>query len=154
MGNTGALKTIARGQRRLASAAVLAAALAVAAVPAAAEDATASQVYFGKQIYRLFCVGCHGPEGKGDGAVAQALDMPRADLTQLSRRNGGVFPAEEVAAAIAGLSSIRGHRELAMEPWAEMFAEEFSGIAERAVASERVARRIAHLLAYLESIQE
>lgn len=132
--------------------AMMAAALSGSA--AIAQEARESQVHFGKMIYRLFCVGCHGEDGRGDGAVARALDMPSTDLTTISAANGGVFPADDVAGAITGLGETRGHRDLPVGPWTEMFAEEFETFAERAVANQMVARRIAHLVAYLESIQE
>lgn len=148
-GDIGAAGVGARGGLRL-----LALALLLAAAPAAAQEAGSTQAQFGQLSYRLFCAGCHGPGGKGDGAVAQALEAPATDLTQLARENGGIFPADEVADAITGLSEVGGHRDLAMAPWAAMFAEEFESFAERAVADELVARRIAHLVAYLESIQE
>ena len=119
----------------------------------AQDDAHASQVHFGKMTYRLFCVGCHGDDGRGDGAVARSLEMPLSDLTRISERNDGTFPAEEVADSITGLGETRGHRGLPVGPWTEMFAEEFEMIAERAIANQMVARRIAHLVAYLESIQ-
>ena len=120
-------------------------------VPLAAQDLQAD---FGKRSYRLFCVGCHGIDGRGNGDVAEALDMEVGDLTVIARRNGGVFPASEVAAAIAGLSDTSGHRKLAMEPWAKMFAQEFRQFAEEnATVHALVARRINHLVAYLESIQ-
>lgn len=112
------------------------------------------QADFGERSYRLFCVGCHGIDGRGNGEVAEALDMDVGDLTLIARRNRGVFPATEVAAAIAGLSDSSGHKQLAMEPWAKMFAEEFRQFAqENATVNALVARRINHLVAYLESIQ-
>lgn len=111
------------------------------------------QEHFGEMTYRLFCTGCHGADGRGDGAVADALKMPISDLTQITKRNGGVFPRDEIADAIAGRGP-RGHTQLRMAPWAKMFADEFEQFATRFIANEMVARRIEHLTAYLESIQE
>lgn len=111
------------------------------------------QAEFGRSTYRLFCVGCHGADGKGNRTVAEALDLPLVDLTQISKRNGGVFPADAVAAAIAG-TRMGGHRDLAPEPWARVFADEFEQFAEKVVVNALVARRIDHLVAYLESIQQ
>lgn len=133
---------------RIACAAVFA---ALGCLPAAAEGLQAD---FGKRSYRLFCVGCHGIDGRGNGEAARALDMDVGDLTLIARRNGGVFPAEEVAAAIAGLSDTSGHKRLAMEPWTKMFAQEFRQFAqEHEAVNALVARRINHIVAYLESIQ-
>jgi hypothetical protein len=108
---------------------------------------------FGQQTYRLFCVGCHGADGRGDGDVSTALQIAVGDLTLIARRNGGVFPAAEVAAAIAGSSEISGHQRLALEPWARMFAAEFEQFAADVAVNQLVARRIDHLVAYLQSIQ-
>lgn len=33
----------------------------------------------GKQLYEKYCLACHGPQGRGDGAVQ--FDPPVADLT-------------------------------------------------------------------------
>jgi len=49
-----------------------------------------------------FCAGCHGSGGKGDGEMAEGLAKRPADLTQLSARNGGAFPATRVMAQIWG----------------------------------------------------
>ena len=34
----------------------------------------------GKEIYAKQCAGCHGPEGKGDGAAAAAINPKPANL--------------------------------------------------------------------------
>lgn len=35
----------------------------------------------GKTVYETNCAACHGPEGKGDGVAAQALDPKPRDLS-------------------------------------------------------------------------
>ncbi len=35
----------------------------------------------GKTVYDNYCAACHGPEGKGDGVAAQALDPKPRDLS-------------------------------------------------------------------------
>ena len=35
----------------------------------------------GAQLYGTYCASCHGPEGKGDGPVAQTLKPPPANHT-------------------------------------------------------------------------
>jgi mono/diheme cytochrome c family protein len=132
------------------------AALVIAAIallsPASAQDGNA-QAQFGRQVYGLFCSGCHGADGRGETSITEALDLPAIDLTRIAERNGGVFPADAVAAAISGTSENAGHRKLAMEPWSRMFADEFDDFAERVVVNQLVARRIDHLVEYLRSIQ-
>lgn len=112
------------------------------------------QVHFGRQTYRLFCAGCHGADGRGSGSVADALAFPVGDLTTIARDNGGVFPAAEVAAAIAGSSDVSGHKRLAIQPWSRMFADEFGQFAAEMAVNQLVARRIDHLVVYLEAIQQ
>lgn len=111
------------------------------------------QAHFGKQTFRLFCAGCHGADGRGNGELAQALGLPMNDLTQIARRNGGVFPTEEITRSLTGRGP-RGHADLDMAPWADMFAAEFESFAARIAVNALVARRIDHLVSYLESIQD
>jgi mono/diheme cytochrome c family protein len=36
----------------------------------------------GKQLYRRYCIGCHGPDGNGEGMNAQWIDPKPRDFTQ------------------------------------------------------------------------
>lgn len=56
----------------------------------------------GRGLYTDYCVICHGAGGQGDGPLAGDLPVPPADLTLLSVRNGGVFPASDVIAQVYG----------------------------------------------------
>ena len=56
----------------------------------------------GPDLYRAHCAACHGADGKGDGPLAPALKTKPADLTVLSRNNGGKFPADRVRKFISG----------------------------------------------------
>lgn len=139
---------VAIAQRRFVIAAVIAALLGA---PASAQDSAS----FGREGYRLFCAGCHGADGRGNPALSSALAMPHVDLTRLARDNGGVFTGREIALAIAGESTvISGHETLDMPPWAQTFAEEFESFAPPPAIRGLVDRRIAHIVAYLQSIQE
>src|SRR5688572_11005515 len=46
----------------------------------------------GRDLYVSYCAGCHGSEGKGDGPVGRALNVPPADLTTIARRHGRYRP--------------------------------------------------------------
>ncbi len=50
----------------------------------------------GKGSYLRNCAVCHGDDGKGDGPYASALKEQPADLTQLAKKNSGVFPTARV----------------------------------------------------------
>ena len=47
----------------------------------------------GERIFQESCAPCHGPSGRGDGPAGIALRTRPADLTRISVRNGGRFPA-------------------------------------------------------------
>ena len=49
----------------------------------------------GRDTYNFYCVGCHGPTGRGGGPVAPTLKTKVPDLTTLARRNGGAFPLDQ-----------------------------------------------------------
>ncbi|WP_241741493.1 c-type cytochrome [Paragemmobacter straminiformis] len=61
-----------------------------------------AEVPTGAQDFAEHCVACHGVSGKGDGEAAAGLAKKPADLTQLSAKNGGVFPGTRVMAQIWG----------------------------------------------------
>lgn len=62
----------------------------------------------GAQDFADFCAGCHGLSGKGDGEAAATLARRPADLTGLSKRNGGTFPTTRVMAKIWGYTGGKG----------------------------------------------
>lgn len=59
-------------------------------------------VSMGRADYDRFCVGCHGPGGRGDGPSAAGLATAPSDLTVLSANNGGAFPLVRVMSHIDG----------------------------------------------------
>lgn len=61
----------------------------------------------GAEDFADYCAACHGPSGKGDGELATTLASRPADLTLLSRGNGGSFPTTPVMAKIWGYSGLR-----------------------------------------------
>src|SRR5260370_17881984 len=54
------------------------------------------QIISGKLQFRQYCAQCHGMDATGDGPVAAALNHKPANLTTLSKNNGGGFPGQEV----------------------------------------------------------
>lgn len=119
---------------------------------AGAQDVRDMQVHFGSQIFKLFCVGCHGVDGRGNPPVSRALMLNDVDLTTIAQRSNGDFSSDEVKSAITGLDDT-GHARVKMAPWAQMFAEEFDAFAAGIAVDELVDRRLDHLVAYIESIQ-
>ena len=104
----------------------------------------------GRGYYLRYCGSCHGPEGKGDGTVSRSLKIKPADLTQLKKKNNGVFPLEKVIATIDGRTRIGAHGESKMPVWGEIFEKEASGQKEPATTSTERVKAIAE---YLSTIQ-
>ncbi len=93
--------------------------LAGAALLAAAGVANAAGgLDFGRLQYESNCASCHGKLGKGDGPFAGMVDTKAgADITTLSRRNGGVFPFERVYQVIDGRQQVAYHGTSEMPIW-------------------------------------
>ena len=94
-----------------------------------------------------------------DGAVGQQRatrsakvgvgECEPADLTELSRRNGDVFPLELVSKIIDGRKSVKGHGGVDMPAWGDAFAKSGGGLTEAEVKV-----RIHNLTHFLWSIQK
>jgi mono/diheme cytochrome c family protein len=104
--------------------------------------------------FRLYCAGCHGESGIGDGAVADTLEKRPADLTTIAKRNGGVFPRERVTRVIDGREEVKQHGSRDMPVWADWFKLEASeGLGGAAGSEEQAKARIARMVDYLETLQ-
>ena len=106
----------------------------------------------GQQLFRQHCSVCHGVDGKGRGpmydpnAGEKERRIPPADLTLLSQKNGGKFPAERVGDAINSKRAISEHGTSDMPAWGDIFYNLKTNPKE-------LNRRVADLTAYIESIQ-
>jgi mono/diheme cytochrome c family protein len=146
----------ANPMRRYATAAAVMALAAALGVPAAsAQQSTKDKPFsllspslYGVDNFHDYCSPCHGRDGRGDGPVAPALKPPPSDLTQLAKKNHGVFPRARVRDFITnGDPSIPAHGTSRMPVWGPTF---------RALdSSDRsVAIRIANVVEYLATIQK
>lgn len=104
----------------------------------------------GRASYLRYCGSCHGVEGKGDGTVSRSLNVKPADLTQIRKKNKGVFPLEKVIATIDGKTRIGAHGESKMPVWGEIFEKGASAQKEPAATS---AARVKVIAEYLSTIQ-
>ena len=77
----------------------------------------ADPIDLGKREFQANCVVCHGPLGKGDGPYAGIVSRRVADLTQLSKNNGGIFPMSRIYASIEGAELPLGHGVPDMPIW-------------------------------------
>ena len=73
--------------------------------------------------------------------------MP-ANLTELAKKNGGVFPSELVFRTIDGRQPVRGHGGPDMPVWGDAFAK-----SREAGDADRAKAMIQSLVDHLESIQ-
>lgn len=103
----------------------------------------------GATLYRSYCASCHGEKARGDGAVAIFLRRRPADLTQITKRNKGTFPAERVAQLIDGRQAVKAHGESQMPVWGDAFSRTTTDADEASIKA-----RISALVEYLASIQE
>jgi mono/diheme cytochrome c family protein len=101
----------------------------------------------GRFQYQTHCANCHGVTGKGNGPMVEALLSKPADLTQLSKKNGGKFPFWRVYQVIDGREAIKAHGERSMPIWGSWF-QKIEGDELLAIG------RVLELGYYLKSIQE
>jgi mono/diheme cytochrome c family protein len=108
------------------------------------------QEYSGVRLYQVFCSSCHGLTGHGDGPVVPLLKGGVPDLTELSRRNGGMFPAERVRQIIDGRSGVPAHGTQQMPVWGFEF---YGNVTDDALARKQAEETIQRLVDYLRTIQ-
>ena len=68
----------------------------------------------GEAAYNQYCAPCHGNDGLGNGRLTFSLSKPVPDLTQLSARNGGVFPRERLTKVVDGREQVAAHKDREM----------------------------------------
>jgi mono/diheme cytochrome c family protein len=110
-------------------------------------DATDGAAFFAQN-----CTSCHGTDGRGQGTEATGLAQKPADLTLLSRQNGGKFPAARALSYIWG-DPEQAHLARVMPQFGGAMAEDLVPVEIDGVFTP-TPRALAGLLAYLESIQQ
>ena len=102
----------------------------------------------GKEMYTAYCASCHGVNAKGDGPARSALKTPPADLTMLSKNNGGNFPSTHVYEVINGRAGSAAHGSQEMPVWGPVFRQLSSG------HQAEVQQRITNVTNYIRSLQQ
>lgn len=141
-------KELAKGTAKklaVAGAAMLAAMLLL---PASASAQDMKQSTPGGETFRTYCATCHGTSARGDGPLASSMRRKPANLTEIAKRNGDVFPSELVFKIIDGRQPVRGHGGPDMPAWGDAFTR-----SREAGDDERVKSLIQSLVDYLDSIQ-
>jgi mono/diheme cytochrome c family protein len=131
---------------------------AAATTAVTAPDLTSPELAKAADDFNTYCSVCHGRDAKGNGPVAKELKTPPADLTRISARSDGVFPADAVFKTIEGLDMPLAHGTSEMPIWGALFVRQAVGegvLIDDAKTAARVATdRIKRLVRYLETIQE
>ncbi len=118
---------------------------------AAAADQPPTGAAGGKIIFREVCATCHGVDARGTGPVARSLKTPPADLTQITKRHGGSFPADEVKVFIDGRKDVAAHGSRQMPVWGDSLAQ---AVSDEGTREERIQRAIEMLVEYLQTLQQ
>lgn len=140
--------------RERSSVAAIVASLLVAGVMLAPGWVTAAsaqeykQTTPGAEVFRTYCASCHGTTARGDGPLASSMNRKPANLTEIAKRNGGLFPSDLVFRTIDGRQPVRGHGGPDMPVWGDAFSK-----SREAGDNDRVKAVINSLVEYLESIQ-
>jgi mono/diheme cytochrome c family protein len=113
----------------------------------------AQEMSYGEAEYLNSCAVCHGPDGKGDGPLGDVLMKRPADLTQLSEKNGGVFPYPRVFATIDGRFAVPSHGDREMPVWGRQFLEEDAKTYGPSGGEVVSTERIHNLAGYIETLQ-
>lgn len=111
----------------------------------------------GKQEFNRSCGACHGESAKGDGPLAEVLLVEPPDLTSISKRHGGKFPASWVYRIIDGRNGLRAHGSREMPIWGDRYrADALRGLPlPLNIGADAVVHgRILSLVFYLDQIQE
>jgi mono/diheme cytochrome c family protein len=114
-----------------------------------------AQVAPGETEYRNDCAVCHGPTGKGDGEAVTVLPaLKPSDLTQLSKKNGGQFPTQEVYQAIDGRDDVAAHHlgDRRMPTWGTNW--QIQAGEPNPTSEANVHRRIEDLIAFIKTLQQ
>jgi mono/diheme cytochrome c family protein len=113
--------------------------------------ATINEVPSGQELFTKHCSQCHGTGGKGDGPLVSSLKVAPADLTRISQRAGGIFPASRIAEIIRYGGDVEAHGPRDMPVWGKVFSDA-GGHGKIGGAYSR--RAVVELKEYLESIQQ
>jgi mono/diheme cytochrome c family protein len=124
--------------------------------------ASAQDVDIGKGEYLSGCAACHGVDAKGNGPVGRELKAHPADLTDLAKKNNGVFPFNRLYQIIDGRNVVSSHGTREMPIWGYRFtpphynlkyADDY--VLSPPASSEAAVRgRILAVIDYLNRIQE
>ncbi len=100
----------------------------------------------GKEMFVNYCASCHGGDGKGNGPAAAALKTAPTNLTALSEKNGGSYPAMRISSMLRD-AGVPAHGSKEMPVWGPLFRSVSGG------DEGQVQQRISNLTKYVETLQ-
>lgn len=118
----------------------------------AAVSAGELEIEVGGNLFGYWCATCHGADARGGGPLSLYMTLPAPDLTDLARRNGGVFPLQSVIRTIDGSERLPAHGG-EMPVFGALFADDLDGVFERREAVIEAQGRILAIAIYLSSLQ-
>ncbi len=120
--------------------------------PAMAEEAE-DEFALGRAEYMTACAACHGEAADGNGPIAPMFKVRVPTLTDLARRNDGVFPFLDVFHIVDGRSEVRGHGN-PMPIFGNRYRVQEEEHGSLFGTETLVRARVTELVLYLQSIQE
>jgi mono/diheme cytochrome c family protein len=141
------------GRKAIMRSLMLLAGVSLTAVLAGVATASAQNAPSGADEYRNSCAVCHGEDGRGGGPLAEVLTVKPPDLTQLAKRNDGVFPIDKVSETIDGRRQVGAHGTHEMPVWGARYEAEVARQYGPYGSEALVKTRIHVLVRYLQSIQ-
>jgi mono/diheme cytochrome c family protein len=117
-----------------------------AAASPQAEAAPVSAGVSGADEFQRYCALCHGPDGRGVGPLSDAMKKSAADLSQISKHNGGHFPFSKVAATIRDGGGVAEHDTTRMPAWGKVLSADSDPVRAKAIIFE--------ITQYVEALQE
>jgi len=101
-----------------------------------------------QEMFNRYCAVCQGTDAKGNGPAAWAWKATPTDLTGLTQKGGGKYPALDVTSVIRGQAELPAHGSKEMPVWGPLFFRLSQG------HESEVQQRIANLNHCIESMQK
>jgi len=102
----------------------------------------------GDALFAKHCATCHGADGEGGGPAASAMKVTPPNLRTLTKRHGGTFPRDAIAAYIDGREPVTSHGDRLMPIWGDFLQRP-----EDKGADAPVRARIEALVDFIERLQ-
>ena len=125
--------------------------VALPLISASAKTLAIIEVPSGQELFREHCADCHGEDGTGNGPMAKILTVAPANLTEISKRANGEFPADRIGEIIRYGGNVTGHGPQVMPIWGLVFSKQGGG---GKIGGAYSRRAVIELMHYLESIQK